>query len=70
MGHKGVLFAARYDKVGLPRLIDDHWEPLLSQAQEMDLSMNFHVGFLPPGRRHEAGAADQSRKLDYARDTT
>ena len=23
MGHKGVLFAARYDKVGLPRLVDD-----------------------------------------------
>ena len=23
LGHKGVLFAARYDKVGLPRLVDD-----------------------------------------------
>lgn len=34
------------DKVGLPRLVDDYWEPLLSQAQEMGLSMNFHVGFL------------------------
>ncbi len=46
MGHKGVLFAARYDKIGLPRLIDDYWEPLLGQAQEMGLSMNFHIGFL------------------------
>ena len=69
VGHKGVLFAARYDKVGLPRLIDDHWEPLLSQAQEMDLSMNFHVGFLSSGDDMKL-AADQSRKLDYARDTT
>ena len=38
LGHKGVLFAARYDKVGLPRLVDDYWEPLLGQAQEMGLS--------------------------------
>jgi len=49
IGHKGVLFAARYDKVGLPRLVDDYWEPLLGQAQEMGLSMNFHVGFLSSG---------------------
>jgi hypothetical protein len=27
MGHKGVLFAARYDKVGMPRLVDDYWRP-------------------------------------------
>jgi len=69
IGHKGVLFAARYDKVGLPRLVDDYWEPLLSQAQEMDLSMNFHVGFLASSDDTKL-AADQSKKLDYARDTT
>ena len=69
IGHKGVLFAARYDKVGLPRLMDDYWEPLLSQAQEMDLSMNFHVGFLA---FIEGGsiAVDQSKKLDYAKETS
>ena len=33
-------------QLGLPRLIDDHWEPLLGLAQDMDLSINFHVGFL------------------------
>jgi uncharacterized protein len=69
IGHKGVLFAARYDKVGFPRLVDDYWEPLLSQAQEMELSMNFHVGFLASSDDTKL-AADQSKKLDYARDTT
>jgi uncharacterized protein len=69
IGHKGVLFAARYDKVGLPRLVDDHWAPVLSQAQEMDLTMNFHVGFLATDDETKL-AADQSRKLEYARDTT
>ncbi len=69
MGHKGVLFAARYDKVGLPRLIDDHWEPLLKQAQEMDLSMNFHVGFLANDEDLK-GAVDQSKKLDFTRESS
>jgi hypothetical protein len=48
MGHKGVLFAARYDKIGLPRLVDDYWEPLLGQAQEMGLSMKILHIIAPP----------------------
>jgi len=66
MGHKGVLFAAQYDKVGLPRLVDDHWEPLLAQAQEMGLSLNFHVGFLNSDEDLK-GAVDQSKKLEFTR---
>src|SRR5262249_7331726 len=68
IGHRGVLFAARYDKVGLPRLMDVHWEPLLSQAQEMGLSLNFHVGFLNSPDELK-GAVDQSRKLDATRES-
>ena len=68
MGHKGVLFAARYDKVGLPRLIDDHWEPVLAQAQEMGLSMNFHIGFLASSDDLK-GAVDQSKKIDFTRES-
>jgi predicted TIM-barrel fold metal-dependent hydrolase len=68
MGHKGVLFAARYDKAGFPRLMDDYWEPLLSQAQEMGLSMNFHVGFLATPEEL-SGAVDQSKKLDFTRES-
>ena len=69
MGHKGVLFAARYDKVGLPRLIDDYWEPLLSQAQEMRLPMNFHVGFLSTDDELK-GAVDQSKKIDFTKESS
>jgi predicted TIM-barrel fold metal-dependent hydrolase len=69
MGHKGVLFAARYDKVGLPPLVDDHWEPLLAQAQEMGLSMNFHVGFLSSDEDLK-GAVDQSKKLEFTRESS
>lgn len=69
LGHKGVLFAARYDKVGLPRLVDDHWEPLLAQAQEMGLSLNFHVGFLNSPEDLK-GAVDQSKKMDFTRESS
>lgn len=69
LGHKGVLFAARYDKVGLPRLVDDHWEPLLGLAQEMDLSLNFHVGFLSSPEDLK-GAVDQSKKLDFTKESS
>jgi predicted TIM-barrel fold metal-dependent hydrolase len=68
MGHKGVLFAARYDKAGFPRLVDDYWEPVLSQAQEMDLSLNFHVGFLATDDELK-GAVDQSQKLDFTKES-
>jgi predicted TIM-barrel fold metal-dependent hydrolase len=69
LGHRGVLFAARYDALGLPRLVDDHWEPVLALAQEMDLSMNFHVGFLAFDEG-ERLTADQRKKLDYVKGTT
>ena len=69
MGHKGVLFAARYDKIGLPRLVDDHWEPLLGLAQEMGLTMNFHVGFLASPDDLK-GAVDQSKKMDFTRESS
>src|SRR5690606_11256618 len=69
LGHRGVLFAARYDRVGLPRLVDDHWEPLLAQAQEMGLSLNFHVGFLEAPEDLK-GAVDQSKKMDFTRESS
>jgi predicted TIM-barrel fold metal-dependent hydrolase len=69
LGHKGVLFAARYDKIGLPRLVEDYWEPLLGQAQEIGLSMNFHVGFLN-SIDDLKGAVDQSKKLDFTRESS
>jgi predicted TIM-barrel fold metal-dependent hydrolase len=45
LGHKGILLAVHFDKVGLPPLWDAHWEPLLKRAEERELSINFHIGF-------------------------
>ena len=43
MGHRGILFANKYEKVGLPPCWDVHWDPVYAAAQEMGLPVNFHV---------------------------
>jgi predicted TIM-barrel fold metal-dependent hydrolase len=45
LGHKGVLMAALLDRIGLGDITDERWEPMLAAAQDMDLSLNFHIGF-------------------------
>ena len=43
LGHHGIVFGARWERVGMPPLIDPHWDPILSVAQERDLAVNFHI---------------------------
>jgi predicted TIM-barrel fold metal-dependent hydrolase len=45
MGHRGILFIGKPHKLGLPRIDDDHWAPLLKAAEERQLSVNFHTAF-------------------------
>ncbi len=44
-GHRGILFANKYELVGLPSFVDPHWDRIYAAAQDLDLSVNFHVGF-------------------------
>lgn len=64
MGHRGgIVFSPDLEKVGLPTIQDEHWHPVLAAAQEMQLPVNFHVGF---------AASQQERKkiATAASDTT
>lgn len=45
-GHKGILFAGSFDKVGLPSTGSGHWDPIFAVAQDHQLSVNFHIGFI------------------------
>ncbi len=45
LGHKGVVFAALFERLGLPNIADRSWDPILATAQDLELSMNFHIGF-------------------------
>jgi uncharacterized protein len=44
MGHRGILWAATFDKHGLPDFTDRYWDPLYAAAQDFGMSINFHVG--------------------------
>jgi predicted TIM-barrel fold metal-dependent hydrolase len=45
LGHRGINFGTEFEKLGMPRLRDAHWTPLLSKAEEMELPISFHIGF-------------------------
>ncbi len=64
LGHRGILFAALFDRLGMPNIAHDSWTPLLSAAQDLELSINFHIGFgqreqgverAELGQAHQAG---------------
>lgn len=44
-GHKGINWGFEFEKVGFPRLRDEHWDPVLSRVQEIGWPVNFHIGF-------------------------
>ncbi|HVU72666.1 MAG TPA: amidohydrolase family protein [Mycobacteriales bacterium] len=44
MGHKGMVFSQAPEDFGAPVLTDPHWDKLWAAAQEMKLSVNFHIG--------------------------
>jgi predicted TIM-barrel fold metal-dependent hydrolase len=43
LGHKGMVFSQAPEDFGSPTLTDPHWDRLWAAAQEMDLSVNFHI---------------------------
>jgi predicted TIM-barrel fold metal-dependent hydrolase len=43
-GHRGVLWAATLDKHNLPPTTNPYWDPFYAEAQELGMSINFHVG--------------------------
>ena len=61
LGHRGVLFAALFDRLGLPNIADPSWAPILSAAQDLELPMNFHIGF---GQRDKEASERGWAKLD------
>jgi predicted TIM-barrel fold metal-dependent hydrolase len=74
MGHRGILFANAYERIGLPTFTDPHWDPVYAAAQEADLAVNFHIGFSPASTQTIVARLEE-RKRHYVvenvvRDTT
>jgi len=43
IGHKGIMVGSQPDDWGQPFLTDRHWDPIWAAAQDLDLSINFHI---------------------------
>jgi predicted TIM-barrel fold metal-dependent hydrolase len=43
-GHRGVIFSQAPQAFGAPRLSDPHWDRFWAAAQDMELSISFHIG--------------------------
>src|SRR5437762_714815 len=63
LGHKGVVFPARMEDFNLPALTDNHWDRFWAECQEMDLSVNFHIG---SGNIPMFGTDNAGKHLNYA----
>jgi predicted TIM-barrel fold metal-dependent hydrolase len=65
-GHKGVLFANKFEQIGLPGFTEPHWDPIYSLCQDLELSINFHVGFA--GMREGVHTADSKLEREKTYD--
>jgi uncharacterized protein len=68
MGHRGLIFGWQYHKVGLPPIMDPHWDPLFKTAEELEMSMNLHVALATQKETTEVWQTDNVwSSKDYAR---
>jgi predicted TIM-barrel fold metal-dependent hydrolase len=44
IGHRGVTFSTGPEAYGSPHLTDPYWDPMWAAAQDLSLSINFHIG--------------------------
>ncbi|HEX7824762.1 MAG TPA: amidohydrolase family protein [Mycobacterium sp.] len=44
MGHRGILWAAKLHVLGFPRIVRKEWDPVYAAAQDLDMSVNLHIG--------------------------
>lgn len=63
LGHKGIVFPARMGDFDLPDLAERHWDPIWALAQDMELSINFHIG---SGNIPMYGTDNAGKHLNYA----
>ena len=68
-GHKGVLFTSEPEVFGQPPLADPQWEPVWSTAEDLGLTINFHIGS-GDLTQLRGGFKGNGRQANYAKLTT
>jgi predicted TIM-barrel fold metal-dependent hydrolase len=67
MGHKGVNLGLKFERLGYPALRDEHWDPILSSAQDLEMPINFHIGFNSSEEDLDHMTSSKSTQLDLAK---
>ena len=44
LGHKSLVMVANPETIGMPHLADPYWMPLLETAQDLNVSVQLHIG--------------------------
>jgi predicted TIM-barrel fold metal-dependent hydrolase len=68
MGHRGIVFGGSPEDFGQPPLSSRQWDPIFAAAQEMRLSINFHIGAGDLSELKQA-VADNGRHANYAKNS-
>ena len=63
-GHRGLLWAGKFEQIGLPHFVDPYWDRVYATAQDLELSVNFHVGFSSRKRLTDKSSVDQATQRD------
>ena len=67
LGFRGALWAATLNRHGLPQFYDSHWDRFYAAAQDLGMSINFHVGVgSTAGDREVSQNAPKSDVGDFA----
>lgn len=63
IGFKGVVFANKFEKIGMPSFVSNHWDRVYAAAQDFDIPINYHLGFdtLDERMAEDTGARAQTR---------
>jgi predicted TIM-barrel fold metal-dependent hydrolase len=67
-GHKGILMTNQPYVWGFPRITERHWDPMWNIAQDLGLTINFHIGSGDLTQIRNANV-DNGRQAAYAKIT-
>jgi len=69
LGHRAINFGVDMERIGLPSIRSGHWDPLLSQAQDLGLPLVFHIGFSQT-TEEDLGLFQRTDSIDIAKSAT
>ena len=68
LGHRGILMTNQPHVFDFPRITDRHWDPLWAVAQDLEMSINFHIGSGDLTQLRDI-TVDNGRQAAYAKAT-